>query len=140
MQSVALSKIESVFLPETREQINQVVLDLYSLVNLRGKNGLLEGKIKTYDNKKWPHHLDLSLGAPCKLLLAIPKQKDLEKGKSCEVYAEIPSGFESSSLGIWTSIIPRQVTRIVEIEKEKFKKNFPPSIPEHLKATGFTDL
>ena len=123
MQSVALS--QSVFLPETREQINKVILELFSLANLRGKDGLLEGEITTQDKKTWPHHLDMGLGAPRNLLLAIPEQTNLEKGQSCELYADVPADSDLSELGIWIPMIPNQIASIIKKEYDEFQKKLP---------------
>ncbi len=145
MHSVALSQMEGLTVPpDILKAIDDSVAELLSLIEWRGNLGIVQrGDIVTDDERRWSYCIqEFTAGLPFSPIIYVPSQQKLLEGQeSCEIYiADMIDGLKLSGIVYWLARIPQIIKKIIQQDLEKFSKRLPPSIPEHLKATGYTDL
>ena len=145
MYSVALSQMEGLTVPPNiLKEIDDSVSHLLSLIEWRGNLGIVQrGDIVTDDERLWSYCIqEFTVGLPFSPIIYVPSQQKLLEGQeSCEIYiADMIDGLKPSGIVYWLARIPQIIKKIIQQDLDKFSKRLPPSIPEHLKATGYTDL
>ena len=150
---LALSQISGTTIPsETHKEIHNAILDLMSLVESRGDLGGIVKReiIKTDNGKQWSYHIppesELTIGLPfSSTIFFSTKQELLEGQEPYEIYiSNITNDLRPPKMGQeiahWLTQIPQLIKKITQEYPKKFSEKLPPSIPEHLKSTGHTDL
>ena len=150
---LALSQISGTTIPsETHKEIDNAMLDLMSLVEWRGDlGGIVKREIIETDNgKQWSYHIppesELTIGLPFSSTIFFSTKQELPEGQEpYEIYiSNITNDLNPSKIGQeiahWLTQIPQLIKKIIQKDLKEFSEKLPPSLPEHLKSTGYTDL